>query len=135
MLMQGLGFSSQRLYLSSEFLSHLDLKKLFGKSVEAELFNSAALGRTLDAIYAYGATWFFTDLCLGTILQHKVLRKFLYIDTISMSVTGRKYKGNGAVKLTHGHSKDYRMDLKQLVFLLVATEDGIPIFAYRASKH
>jgi len=52
------GFSSPRLYLSSDFLSHLDLKKLFGKPIDAEHFNSAALGRTLDAIYAYSALLF-----------------------------------------------------------------------------
>ncbi len=74
MVMQGLGFSNQRLYLSSEFLSHVAMVELFGEDAKPEYFNSATLGRTLDAIYNYGATRFFTDSCLGIVLKHNPLK-------------------------------------------------------------
>jgi transposase len=43
--------------------------------------------------------------------------------------TGKKYKNEGHIELKRGYSKDHRMDLKQLIYLLVTTEDGIPLFA------
>ncbi len=129
MVLQGLGFSSQRLYLSSDFFSHVALKELLGPDVKPEYFNSAVLGRTLDAIFKYGATKFFTDTCLGIVLKNNLLTKIIHSDTTSFSVTGRKYKNKGNFELKCGYSKDSRMDLKQLVYLLVSTSDGIPILA------
>jgi transposase len=127
MVLQGFGFANSRLYLSSEFFSHLALKELFGPDIKAEHLNPNVLARTLDAIYEYGATRFFTDICLGIVLDPQILKKFLYMDTTSFYVTGQKYKNQGRIELKHGHSKDNRMDLKQLVYLLVSSEDGIPI--------
>ena len=125
MVLQGLGFSNNRLYLSGEFLSHIDIQEFFGREIPIEYFNQTALGRTLDAIYEYGSTKFYTDVCLSAILPK--IRKFIHIDTTSMYVTGRKYKGEKGIKLVHGYSKDYRADLKQLIYLLVSSEDGLPI--------
>jgi transposase len=42
---------------------------------------------------------------------------------------GEKYKNTGNIELKRGYSKDYRMDLKQLVYLLVTTDEGLPVFA------
>lgn len=125
MVLQGLGFSNSRIYLSSEFLSHVDIINLFGREIPPEYFNSTALGRTLDAIYEYGATRFYTDTCLSIVMP--LLKRFVHIDTTSMAVTGKKYKSDGELNLTYGYSKDYRSDLKQLVYLLVTTEDGLPL--------
>jgi hypothetical protein len=47
----------------------------------------------------------------------------------SLYTTGNKYKNTGNIELKRGYSKDYRMDLKQLIYLLVTTEDGLPILA------
>lgn len=125
MVLQGLGFSNNRLYLSNEFLSHVEIQELFGREISLEHFNATVLSRTLDAIYEYGATRFYTDTCLGVVLSN--IKKFIHIDTTSMYVTGRKYKNKEGIKLTHGYSKDYRADLKQLIYLLVSSEDGLPL--------
>lgn len=129
MVMQGLGFNNHRFYLSAEFFSHIELKGLFKQGVRAEHFTPDTMARTLDAIYDYGPTRFFTDSCLKIVMENDLLKKFLFVDTTSLSATGKKYKGNGNIELKYGYSKDYRMDLKQLVYLLVATEDGIPVFS------
>ena len=125
MVLQGLGFSNNRFYLSSEFLSHLVIKDLFGRDIPHEYFNSTALGRTLDVIYEYGSTRFYTDTCLKVVLP--LVKRFIHVDTTSLSVTGRKYKNEKGIKLAHGYSKDYRADLKQLVYLLASSEDGLPL--------
>ena len=129
MVLQGMSLENRRLYLSGEFFSHYDLEKIFGPGVKPEHFNPSTLARTLDAIYKHGATQFFTDVCLAIVLNHKILSKFIFMDTTSFSVMGRKYKGKGSIELKHGHSKDHRMDLRQLVFLLASSEDGIPLFS------
>lgn len=128
MVLQGFGFANRRLYLSTEFFSHLALDDLLGPDIKPEHLNQHVFARTLDAIYKYGSTQFFTDVCLGIVLNPKILKKFIFMDTTSFYVLGQKYKNVGSIQLKHGHSKDHRMDLKQLIYLLVSTEDGIPIF-------
>ena len=64
---------------------------------------------------------------VDVVLDPKILKKMIFIDTTSFSVTGKHYNDKGSVKLTKGYSKDYRADLKQLVYLLVSSQDGIPI--------
>ena len=128
LVLQGMSFENRRLYLSEEFFSHYDLEQIFGPGIKSEHFNPSTLARTLDAIYKHGATQFFIDVCLGIVLNHKILKKFIFMDTTSFAVMGRKYKGKGSIELKHGHSKDYRMDLRQLVYLLVSSEDGVPLF-------
>lgn len=46
MILQGLGFSNQRLYLASEFFSHVAIFELFGRDVRADQFNAWTAGRT-----------------------------------------------------------------------------------------
>ncbi len=129
MVLQALGFSSQRMYLSPRYFSGLAVENLFGRDVSPDRMNARVLGRTLDAIFKYGATSFLANLCMKVVSDHKLMKKFLYMDTTSLSVTGKKYKNSGSIKLTYGYSKDHRGDLKQLVYLLATTEDGLPVFA------
>lgn len=129
MVLQGLGFSGQRLYLAASYFSQVSLYKIFRDEVRPEHFNGTTMSRTLDAIFDYGCTRFFVDTCLATVLKHKLLNRYIFIDTTSFSVSGKKYKGDGNINLNHGFSKDHRFDLKQLVFLLATTNNGIPLYA------
>lgn len=83
MILQGLGFTNHRLFLSAEFFSHVALTGIFRPGFKAEYFNSHAFSRTLDAIYEYSLARFFTDSCLKTILKHKLLSRSIFIDTTS----------------------------------------------------
>ena len=128
MILQGLGFSNNRMYLSPDFFSSYALERIFSEGTKPEHFNEAVLGRALDALYKYGPSRFIQDICIGIASQQKLLKKFFHIDTSSFKVTG-KYGVDGSIDITHGYSKDHRFDLKQLVFLLVANEDGIPMYS------
>ena len=55
MIMNGLGFIDNRLYLFPKFLSDKPLDRLFNRHVEPEWFNDDASGRCLDEILAYGS--------------------------------------------------------------------------------
>ena len=56
MILNGLGFIDDRLYMFPKFLENKPVAKLFGKDVMASDFNDDALGRFLDAVHTYGET-------------------------------------------------------------------------------
>ena len=53
MILNGLGFVNRALYLMPHFFKDKPVERLLGSGMQAEYFNDDALGRTLDAIYAY----------------------------------------------------------------------------------
>jgi transposase len=55
MILNGLGFMDDRLYLFPKFLEHKPVAKLFGEGIQATDFHDDSLGRFLDAIHDYGA--------------------------------------------------------------------------------
>lgn len=131
MILNGLGYVGQRLYLFPEFYEKLPVERLLGEGVTAADLNDDALGRTLDAIYAYGPTELFNDITLKVMGQLDLGVQRLHADTTSFSVQGNYEgpSGRNAIEITLGHSKDGRMDLKQFVLGLVTNQDGIPLFA------
>jgi len=59
MILNGLGFTHQRLYLFPNFFKTLPIEKLLGEGIDPSDLNDDVVGRTLDAIYKYGATELF----------------------------------------------------------------------------
>jgi transposase len=62
MILNGLGFTQRRLYLVSSFFNNKPVDKYLGDGVKASDLSDDTLGRTLDAIYAYGTTKFFGEI-------------------------------------------------------------------------
>jgi transposase len=56
LIINGLGFTDERLYMVSQFFKNKPIERLIGQGIEAEHLNDDAFGRLLDAIYAYGTT-------------------------------------------------------------------------------
>ena len=131
MILNALGYVGQRLYLFPEFYEKLPIERLLGEGVTAADLNDDVLGRTLDAISAYGPTELFNDIALNVMSHLDIGIQRLHADTTSFSVQGEYegYDGQSAIEITLGHSKDGRMDLKQFVLGLVTNQDGIPLFA------
>jgi transposase len=59
MVLNGLGFIGQRLYLFPDFFKNISTKRLFGDGVTREDLNQYAIGETLDRIVKYGPTKLF----------------------------------------------------------------------------
>jgi len=131
MILNALGFVGQRLYLFPEFYEKIPTERLLGAGITAADLNDDVLGRTLDAIYAYGPTELFNDIALKAMGHINFGVQRLHADTTSFSVQGEYegYDGQSAIEITLGHSKDGRMDLKQFVLGLVTNQDGIPLFS------
>jgi len=62
MVLNGLGFVERRLYLYPEFFSDIAVDRLLGDGLTTEHLNDDVLGRTLDAIAAYGPTELFNAI-------------------------------------------------------------------------
>lgn len=126
MILNGLGFMNDRLYMFPEFLENKPVDRLFGPGVTPDQFNDDALGRCLDAISDYGVTRLFSQLAFEIGAEHKLFGHTAHFDTTSLTVFGSYEEQDELAvkndfKVTYGYSKDHRPDLKQMVLNLATT--------------
>jgi len=133
MIMNGLGFSNRPLSLTPQFFTNLPMEHLFRKGVEASHFNRHKLGRTLDQSYDFGCESLFVLLSQRACLSEQVSTRFQSLDSTAYALTGdyKQAERTGEdvpIHITHGYSKDYRPDLKQVVQEMIVSQDGgIPL--------
>jgi transposase len=138
MIINGLGFTQNPIYLSPHFFENKALSILIGKGVEAEHINADSLGRALDRIYDYGTTQLFAEIAneISKEFLPATSRQHLHLDTTSLKVCGEydveaRYVGNDTSPPLpkYGHSKDHRPDLKQLMLsLTVSGPASLPVW-------
>ena len=134
MILMGLGYVNRRIYLTPEFFRGKSIERLIGEGLTAEDFNDDVIGRSLDAIYEYGATELFLELILEIlpeITQGKDQR--FHADTTSISLyvdytEESEEVEEEVIEITYGYSKDHRQDLKQIMLSMVTNQDGIPFY-------
>jgi transposase len=120
--------SRRPLYLIEEFFYDLDVELLFGVKTQARDFNDDALGRTLDRLHEAGSWKVYSTLALSALRKLELPLDALHNDTTSFSFYG-EYANQEKLKVTYGHNKDGRPDLKQVVIGLGVTPQRIPIAA------
>ena len=126
MIINGLGFSNRPMSLTPQFFDNKALTQLFGKSMDATHFNRFKLGRSLDACYSYGCSKLFAEISAHVCNIQNIDMRFNSLDTTTFSLTG-EYEDSSdehAIKITHGHSKDHRPDLKQAILEIMISQDG-----------
>lgn len=119
------------LYKIQEWLSRYT-DGLCDEVVEANIFNDDRLARSLNALFYADRHSFMTEVSGNAILAHKLLTAAMHNDSTTITFKG-KYDNPDpeAVKLKHGHNKDYRPDCKQVVFNLNITSDGHVPLSYQ----
>ena len=132
MILNGLGFTHQRLYLFPNFFMKIPTEKLLSEGITPSDLNDDVVGRTLDAIYEYGATELFNEITLQVMKNYPLGTQLIHVDTTNFSVHG-KYEsdapdGTDSIRITFGHAKDGRTDLKRFVLGLVTNQFGLPIY-------
>lgn len=100
-------------------------------------FPEERLAKALDDLHRFGLDRLMTSLALEAIRQHGLETRFLHFDTTTLSFYGAYERegmdalGDGIApppKVTFGHSKAKRPDLKQVVFgCLVTADGGVPL--------
>ena len=129
MILNGLGFTERRLYLVSSFFDNKPVDKYLGKGLIAADLNDDILGRTLDEIHHYGTTKFFGEVAFEIAQEFNFLGRSAHLDSSTISVEGQYDENETEMKITYGHSKDHRPDLKQITLSLITTgESSFPIW-------
>lgn len=131
MILNGLGFTNRRLYLTPQFFASKPVELLTDLGLCAEDFTRHTLGHALDDISAYGASKLFAEIAFATAIENDLLGATCHLDTASLSVHGDYDIEDDPqiVEITHGYSKDHRPDLKQAVLSLVVNGPGsIPLW-------
>jgi transposase len=94
-----------------------------------------AVGRALDRLFDADRAALMTAGVVSAVEAFAVALSQLHNDSTTVKFTGqyplargRRLRGKRAPFITHGHSKDHRPDLKQLLFILTTSDDGgVPV--------
>ncbi|HEV2085488.1 MAG TPA: IS1634 family transposase [Gemmatimonadales bacterium] len=107
---------------------------------DVELLNDDRVGRTLDRLFDCDRASLITQTVLGVIRDFDVETTQLHNDSTTVTVTGnypdadgRERGGKATPAIRHGHNKDFRPDLKQLLLILTVSADGAVPIAYRVA--
>ena len=121
------------LYRLENFMAEQDIELLLGIPVPAPTFNDTNLARGLDAIFNASPSKIVTEVGIKAVQDFSLDTKSISYDTTSTSVWGnysacQKEEPPPGPRITRGHSKDHRPDLKQFMTELLCVERGVQIF-------
>ena len=136
LVLTGLGFVQQRLYLTAQFFEKMPTDRLIGEGVRPEHLNDDVLGRALDDLYDYGVTELFRDLAAHAAENLGLTSRFAHLDATSFSFEGEYDSDRGSnepsedsvIRVQQGYSRDNRPDLNQVVLdMIVERKAGLPV--------
>ena len=127
-------------YALGEWATPYDPAVLGLRPGDAEALNDDRVGRMLDRLFDADRASLITATVLGVIRDFGVDVSQLHNDSTTVTVTGnypaadgRARGGTATPAIRHGHNKDYRPDLKQLLFIRTVSADGAVPIAYRVA--
>lgn len=107
---------------------------------DVALLNDDRVGRSLDRLFDADRASLITATVLGVIREFNIETTQLHNDSTTVTVTGNYPDADGRTRggkptpaIRHGHNKDFRPDLKQLLFILTISADGAVPIAYRST--
>jgi transposase len=132
MVLNGLGFIHQQLYLVPHFFQNKPLARLIAPGMQASHLNDDTLGRAFDTLYAYGVTALSSLLATTAAQRLGLAPTFAHLDSTRLHVDGRynhdQEPDERVMHITRGSSRDQRPDLNQVrLDLIVEHQAGIPV--------
>lgn len=132
--------SHRPLYAISEWAGAYDPGLLGLESGQAVALNDDRVGRMLDRLFDADRASLVTETVLKVISEFGIELDELHNDSTTVTVTGAYDHADGYTRggkstpaLRHGHNKDFRPDLKQLLYILTISADGAVPIAYRTA--
>ncbi|MFO8109637.1 MAG: IS1634 family transposase [Thermoplasmata archaeon] len=127
-----LGDMNIKMYRMHEFFQDKALPLLipWNPNIDLAEINDDRAGRVLDAIWNANPQKVFSTVVDFAIRSHSLETDVIHGDTTSKSFQGAyddQIEEIGIPFITQGCSKDHRPDLKQLVFGVGTTNDGVPL--------
>ena len=132
MVLNGLGFVNQQLYLVPHFFQNKPIARLIAPGIQASHLNDDTLGRALDTLYGYGVTELYSLIAATAAKRLGLAPTRMHLDSTSFHVDGRynseKEPEAEVIHITRGYSRDHRPDLNQVMLaLIVEHQAGIPL--------
>jgi len=133
-LLKCLILSRNPLYSVIEWASPF-LPSLLGcSSAQLSQLNDDRIGRSLDRLFDADRNAMLTEFVLHVIKEFDVPLQQLHNDSTTLTLHGQypaadgtPMRGRPTLKITFGHNKDHRPDLKQLLWILTVTVEGVPV--------
>lgn len=123
----------QPLYELPEWIDRLEQRSLGKVDSGGYLFNDDRFGRALDKLFEADRASLVIELVLRVIEATGVDLSQLHNDSTTVKTTGQmSQKSTTGLQFKHGHSKDHRPDLKQIVYNLTISADGAVPLHYKA---
>jgi transposase len=116
----------------ADTLTGYDLAVTFQRPMAAAHFHDNRLGRALDALWTAGVDRVYGAVISQAIRRYALELTRLHTDATSLKVYGAYERDEYAEgpMVTYGYSRDHRPDLKQLLFGLTVTAEGVPIWGH-----
>lgn len=129
LILYNLTLGRRPLYELQKWCSKINPLSIGYESIDCEALNDDRFGRALDKLYDIDRSSLMTEVVI------KAVKTFdLNLDRIhNDSTTAKAYgdisgKTKNDLEFKHGHSKDHRPDLKQILYCMSITSDGaVPI--------
>jgi transposase len=123
-LIHNLLVSPGPLYRIAEWAAPLEPHVLGLTPVQKSALNDDRVARALDALVSERGRGIWFRLALRVIKQFEIATDRMHFDTTTVTFHGKYERSVEDPKITHGHNKDHRPDLKQLLFGLTVSSDG-----------
>ena len=110
MVLNGLGFVNQRLYLVPHFFQDKPTERPIGAGIGPEHLNDDVTGRALEKLYEHGVTLVYARLASQALRRLGLKPRFGHQDTTSFHVDGQYNSETepeaGVVHITRGYRRD-----------------------------
>lgn len=135
-LLRNILVSRQPVYGLSEWAHRFDQPLLGLPPDDPDILNDDRIGRCLDYLFAADRAALMTAIVVHTVRTFDVDLRELHNDSTTVTFTGQyarapgtAARGGPAHRITFGHNKDHRPDLKQLLWVLTTSADGtVPVW-------
>jgi len=134
LLVRNFVLSREPLYSVSEWAKRFDPVWLELTTEQVALVNDDRLGRLLDKLFVVDRRSLMTRIIVHMVREFGVEMARIHNDSTSITFCGEYANqpdtapGKRAPRIVHGHNKDHRPDLKQLLWTLSITADGgVPV--------
>jgi len=130
MLVINLTVAKDPLYELAQWVESLDLRAIGYPVRPAVRFTDDRFARALDKLYEADRASLTTRLVVSCLKTFDVQFTRIHSDSTTVKAFGRiPGRTHSGLELRHGHSKDHRPDLRQLVFHLSISHDGaVPVY-------
>jgi transposase len=120
------------IYRQQETVQHFTPSGFGLTEEEVSSLRDDTIGRSLDHLFCADRASLLTAVVVEAVRRFRIRMDELHNDSSTIRFTGqyaqargRRIRGRRAPWITYGHSKDHRPDLKQLLFILTTTADGV----------